>query len=116
MLKLISNAFKFTLQGRILVGLRMIEEHVELVVEDTGAGISESDLTRIFERFYRVQGAKGRTHEGTGIGLALVQELARLHGGTISAVSELGRGSRFIVTVPRGTDIFPTGRFQPGAR
>jgi signal transduction histidine kinase len=69
----------------------------QLTVEDTGVDIPKSELHKIFERFHRVEGTSGRTHEGTGIGLALVQELVKLHGGSISVESEDGFGMRFIV-------------------
>ncbi len=72
-----------------------------LEVKDTGTGIPEDELPRIFERFRRVRAARSRTHEGTGIGLALVQELVRLHGGTIRAESRLGQGTTVTVTIPR---------------
>src|SRR5262245_65935503 len=98
LLNLLSNAFKFTLQGGITVGLRERAEAVELVVADTGVGIPASDLPRVFERFHRVRGVESRTHEGTGIGLALVAELVKLHGGRITVESEPGRGSTFTVT------------------
>ena len=113
-LNLISNAFKFTFEGRILVRLRLTETHAELTVQDTGAGIAAEDLARIFERFHRIQGARSRSHEGTGIGLALVQELARLHGGIISASSQPDTGSTFTVTIPRGKDHLPADRIQAG--
>jgi signal transduction histidine kinase len=99
-LNLISNAFKFTLDGEIAVALALAGDHVELVVRDTGTGIPAGELDRVFERFHRVEGSKSRTHEGTGIGLALVQELVRLHGGTIRVASELGRGTAFTVSLP----------------
>src|SRR6185312_5998847 len=94
-LNLVSNAFKFTLEGQIAVRVREREACFELTVADTGTGIPEMDLPRIFERFHRVQGAKARTHEGTGIGLALVQELVRLHGGKVAATSTVGEGTTF---------------------
>lgn len=100
---LLSNAYKFTFHGRIHVEVNAGAEEVVLAVEDTGVGIPLAAQSRLFERFYRVPGAKGRTHEGTGIGLALVNELARLHGGMITVKSEPGQGSRFTVTLPRGT-------------
>jgi PAS domain S-box-containing protein len=99
-LNLISNAFKFTREGAIQVRLRASEDRAVLEVEDTGIGIPESELPRIFERFHRVEGARGRTFEGTGIGLALVSELVRLQGGEISVESEEGKGSVFRVSVP----------------
>jgi PAS domain S-box-containing protein len=102
-LNLLSNAFKFTLQGEIAVTLRQAGQEAELSVRDTGVGIPEEELPRLFERFHQIQGVQGRSLEGTGIGLALVQELVKLHGGSIRAESTCGRGSTFIVTVPLGS-------------
>jgi len=99
---LLSNAFKFTFNGEIEIALKVNAGSVELAVRDTGTGIPAAEVSRLFERFYRVKGAHGRTFEGSGIGLALVQELAKLHGGTIRVESEMGSGSTFIVSVPRG--------------
>ncbi len=79
-------------------------------MHDTGSGIPPEELPRLFERFHRVEGTKGRTHEGTGIGLALVQELVKIHGGTVCVVSEEGRGSTFSVTIPAGKDHLPAER------
>src|SRR6185312_8479026 len=101
-LNLLSNAFKFTLEGGITVRLRQDGRRVRLAVEDTGTGIPAQELPRLFDRFHRVEGARGRTHEGTGIGLALVQELVKLHGGEARAGSVLGQGSTFTVTLPLG--------------
>jgi signal transduction histidine kinase len=100
-LNLVSNAFKFTFAGEIAVHLRTVGDHVELSVRDTGTGIPVDALPKIFDRFYRVAGAHGRSFEGTGIGLALVSELARAHGGTVRAESVVGRGSLFVVAIPR---------------
>jgi signal transduction histidine kinase len=102
-LNLLSNAFKFTFEGEIAVRLRWRGDRVELSVADTGVGIAESDLPLVFRRFHRVKHARARTHEGTGIGLALVQELARLHGGGVTVASVEGRGTIFIVSVRTGT-------------
>jgi signal transduction histidine kinase/DNA-binding response OmpR family regulator len=107
---LLSNAFKFTFEGGIAIRLREVEGKAQLVVEDTGAGIPVEELTHLWERFHRVKGAKGRTYEGTGIGLALVQELVRLHGGTVSVISEVGRGSTFFINVPLGRGHLPAER------
>ena len=82
--------------------------HALLEVTDTGIGVEPQELPRLFERFHRVEGAQGRTHEGTGIGLALVMELVKLHGGQIEAESALGRGSTFRVRIPLGSAHLPS--------
>ena len=104
---LLSNAFKFTLSGEVALVLREEPGTVVLDVTDTGLGIPEAELPRIFERFHRVTGVSGRTHEGTGIGLALVRELVELHGGQVSVESEVGRGSTFRVRIPKGFGHLP---------
>ncbi len=109
-LNLVSNAFKFTLEGSITVRLRRRDADAVLEVIDTGTGIAASELPRIFDRFHRAPGGKSRTHEGTGIGLALVQELTRMHGGDVKAESTEGRGSTFEVSVPFGTAHLPRER------
>ncbi len=101
-LNLLSNAFKFTFEGSIAVTLDEHEGHVELTVRDTGIGIPQSEVARVFERFHRVEGARSRTHEGSGIGLALTAELVRLHGGDIAVTSVAGSGSTFVVRIPTG--------------
>ncbi len=106
-LNLISNAIKFTFHGRIEVTMRAVDGHAELAVSDTGIGIPKEELSHLFERFYRVEGSAGRTYEGSGIGLALVEELVRLQGGAITAESEEGKGSRFIVRLPLGLKHTP---------
>ncbi|MBS0168988.1 MAG: response regulator [Nitrospira sp.] len=109
-LNLLSNALKFTFDGDIAVRTSLGESHAELVVNDSGTGISESNLPRIFERFHRIRGARSRTHEGSGIGLALVQELVKLHGGTIGVASRVGVGTIFTVRIPRGKAHLPPDR------
>ena len=111
-LNLLSNAFKFTFQGEIRVELRAHDDYVQLRVADTGVGIPESELDRVFERFHRVRHARGRTHEGTGIGLALVQELARLHGGSVDVTSTEGRGTTFTVNIRTGIAHLPPDRIS----
>jgi len=101
-LNLLSNAFKFTLAGEIEVAVRSADAQAWLTVRDSGVGIPAEELPRMFERFHRVAGSRGRTHEGTGIGLALVQELVRLHGGSVSVQSVPNEGSRFTVGIPLG--------------
>jgi signal transduction histidine kinase len=111
-LNLLSNALKFTFDGGITVHMRVAPEHAELRVRDTGTGIANSELDNVFKRFHRIEGTRSRTHEGSGIGLALVTELVRLHGGTIRVESELGAGTTFIVQIPRGTTHLPAGRIR----
>ncbi|WP_234733894.1 ATP-binding protein [Tellurirhabdus bombi] len=109
-LNLISNAFKYTLEGRIHVQLTPEEGMAVLRVSDTGVGIPESELPHMFERFHRVENAGGRTHEGTGIGLSLVNELVLLHHGTIDVTSVEGAGSTFTVRIPLGNSHLPTNQ------
>jgi PAS domain S-box-containing protein len=101
-LNLLSNAFKFTLQGMIEVRLEAQGGQAVLTVRDTGVGIPSEELPQMFERFHRIERSRGRTQEGAGIGLALVQELSKLHGGTVDVESVLGQGSTFRVTIPLG--------------
>ncbi len=133
-LNLLSNAFKFTFEGEIEVRLRIADcglrieegresgghEHPQssirspryaiLTVRDTGTGIPEAEAPRLFERFHRVKGARGRSYEGSGIGLALVQELVKLHCGEVRVESEVDRGSEFTVTIPLGKAHLPAER------
>ncbi|MCG6136792.1 MAG: ATP-binding protein [Nostoc sp. LLA-1] len=111
-LNLLSNAFKFTFSGAITVILRQVQQQVKLTVSDTGIGISPAELPQLFERFHRVEGAQGRTQEGSGIGLALVQELVRLHGGQVQVESIEGGGTTFNITIPMGTAHLPPERIQ----
>ena len=115
-LNLLSNAFKFTFDGEIGVEVMPSADGTaaELVVRDTGTGIPLEELPHLFERFHRVEGAKGRTIEGSGIGLALVQELVRLHGGSIRVDSTPGKGSRFVVSLPFGSAHLPAGQAEDG--
>ncbi|ADO70960.1 ATP-binding protein [Stigmatella aurantiaca] len=116
-LNLLSNALKFTFEGEIAVVLRWLGTHVELTIQDTGTGIPAGELPRIFDRFHRVQGARSRTHEGSGIGLSLVQELVKFHGGTIRAESTLGQGTAFILSLPTGSAHLPPERLgESGAQ
>lgn len=101
-LNLVSNAFKFTFEGEIEVTLTQVDHAAELRVRDTGVGIPPEEIPHLFDRFHRVPSTRSRTHEGTGIGLALVCELVKLHSGSMRVVSTLGRGSTFFVNVPLG--------------
>ena len=106
-LNLLSNAMKFTMEGTIRVRVTATEDGVQVSVTDTGTGIPEHELAHLFERFHRVSGAVSRTHEGSGIGLALVSELVALHGGRVQAASTLGEGSTFTVWMPVGDAHLP---------
>jgi PAS domain S-box-containing protein len=107
---LLSNALKFTFDGEIRVTLRECAGSVKLTVSDSGTGIPEAELPHLFERFHRVRGARGRSYEGSGIGLALVQELVKLHGGAVQVTSKVDQGSTFVVSVPTGTAHLPEDR------
>jgi signal transduction histidine kinase len=104
---LVSNAFKFTMAGEIAVRVRAEAERFVLEVADTGIGIPEAELPKIFDRFHRVPGTSGRTHEGSGIGLSLVRELVELHGGRVSVTSAVGHGTTFRVEIPKGFAHLP---------
>ncbi len=109
-LNLLSNAFKHTFEGAITVRVRDGGESAIVEVADTGVGIAADELTRIFDRFHRVPNTRSRTHEGTGIGLALVQELVRWHGARIDVTSTEGVGTTFAIAIPYGTAHLPADR------
>lgn len=111
-LNLISNAFKFTFGGEIAVTLSEQDGEAVLEIRDTGVGIVQSELPKIFERFHRVMGAKGRTYEGSGIGLALVKEVVKLHGGEIAVASQPDEGTVFSVRLPFGSAHLPQDRLK----
>jgi DNA-binding response OmpR family regulator len=94
---------KFTPRGSIALRLDEGRDEVRLTVSDTGLGISAEELPRVFERFHQVPARGARSREGAGIGLSLVSDLARAHGGEVSVRSELGSGSEFTVRLPRAT-------------
>jgi signal transduction histidine kinase len=105
---LVSNALKFTEQGRIAVRVAEQPAAVSLEVADSGRGIGPRDLPHVFDRFYRAKQKAGDLREGTGIGLALVRELVERHGGQISVESALGAGTTFHVSIPKGHAHLPT--------
>jgi PAS domain S-box-containing protein len=112
-LNLLSNALKYTFTGGIEVRVQQVDDVARLTVRDTGIGIAEEELPRLFERFHRVADARGRSGEGSGIGLAMVRELVALHGGTITAESEPGAGTTFTVDLPLGIAHLPADRLAP---
>ena len=111
-LNLLSNAFKFTLEGSVSVRLSKHGQYAVLDVSDTGIGVPAHEQPRLFERFHRVENTQARTHEGTGIGLALVKELVNFHGGQIEVCSEPAKGSRFTVRIPFGTSHLAPDRIK----
>jgi signal transduction histidine kinase/DNA-binding response OmpR family regulator len=121
-LNLLSNALKFTFSGRIAVSLQALPGGAVLEVRDTGIGIAAEELPQLFQRFHRIESARARSAEGSGIGLALVQELARMHGGEVTVQSRPGAGSCFRVRVPFGHAHLPadhvdaTGELPPQRR
>lgn len=108
-MNLISNALKFTFEGGVTLRLLPLPDGgVCLTVKDTGIGISPQEIPMLFQRFHRVQGIRSRSHEGTGIGLALIQELVQLHQGSIRVVSEEFQGTEFILTFRGGCEHLPS--------
>ncbi|HEX9428675.1 MAG TPA: ATP-binding protein, partial [Candidatus Polarisedimenticolia bacterium] len=101
---------KHTFEGSIAVRLRWCGDRAELEVADTGVGIPETERARLFDRFHRVKGARSRSHEGTGIGLALIKELVGLHRGTVRVESREGAGSTFIIAIRSGSAHLPEGQ------
>ena len=101
LLNLLDNALKHTpAGGHIQVGWSLSGENVVLSIADTGSGITEEHMPHLFDRFYRVDQARGRADGGAGLGLAICQWIAQAHGGTINVTSQPGRGSRFDVSLP----------------
>ncbi|RLP55060.1 MAG: PAS domain S-box protein [Ketobacter sp.] len=114
-LNLLSNAFKFTFEGSVSVSLQAHEDGVELCVQDSGTGIPQDQLPHLFDRFHRIENARSRTHEGSGIGLALVQELVKLHGGSIKVESQIGTGTLFSIYIPLGKHHLPAEQVAESA-
>ncbi|GII82466.1 histidine kinase [Sphaerisporangium siamense] len=115
-LNLLSNALKFTFDGSVGVTVREEDAHAVVTITDTGIGIPPQELPRLFERFHRIESARSRSNEGSGIGLALVQELVGLHGGTITADSAEGEGTTFTIRLPVGSAHLPADSLvSPGA-
>ena len=104
---LLSNAVKFTFDGTISVRVRRDGGDAVIVVSDTGTGVPPDEIPRLFERFHRIENVAARSHEGSGIGLALVKELIELHGGTIVVDSVQGAGTTFTIRLPFGTAHLP---------
>ncbi|GLW35390.1 SpoIIE family protein phosphatase [Actinoplanes regularis] len=108
-LNLLSNALKFTFDGGIRVSVGAEDRYAVITVADTGVGVAEHEIPRLFERFHRIENVRSRSNEGSGIGLALVQELVGLHRGTIVADSTVGKGTTFTIRLPFGAAHLPKG-------
>ncbi|WP_427151998.1 SpoIIE family protein phosphatase [Streptomyces sp. TRM70308] len=106
-LNLLSNALKFTFEGTVRVAVRERDGQAVVTVRDTGVGVPAAEMPRLFERFHRIENARSRSNEGSGIGLALVRELVGLHGGTITADSAEGEGTCFTIRLPFGSAHLP---------
>jgi signal transduction histidine kinase len=100
LINLVSNAVKFTEEGKISITLSVIGSWMEIAVSDTGIGIREEDLNKLFIAYGRCGDAKNKKHEGTGLGLKISRDLADLLGGSISVTSIYGKGTTFIVSLP----------------
>jgi PAS domain S-box-containing protein len=112
-LNLLSNALKFTFDGFIRIAVYGEGSQAVVTVADTGIGISQQEMPRLFERFHRIENTRSRSNEGSGIGLALVQELVQLHGGTITASSTEGAGTTFTIRLPFGHAHLPADALVP---
>jgi PAS domain S-box-containing protein len=112
-LNLLSNALKFTFDGSIHVAVRGEGGQAVVTVADTGIGVPEQEMPRLFERFHRIENTRSRSNEGSGIGLALVSELVQLHGGTITASSTEGAGTTFTIGLPFGDAHLPPAALVP---
>jgi len=106
-INLLSNALKFTKEGgKVTVSVNKKDDLCKIEVTDSGIGINAEQLPYVFDRFYQADNSESREHEGTGIGLSLTKELVELHGGSITASSEPGKGSTFLITLPLGKEHF----------
>jgi two-component system phosphate regulon sensor histidine kinase PhoR len=103
LVNLLGNAVKYTPEGgRVTFRVNIKDQQIEVGVEDSGVGIAEDEIGKVFDKFFRSNDPRVQAQTGTGLGLALAQEVVRLHGGRISVESELNKGSTFTVTLPMG--------------
>ena len=100
LINLVSNAAKFTEEGKISITLSVIGSWMEIAVSDTGIGIKEEDFHKLFIAYNRIEDAKTKKHEGTGLGLVISKNIAELLGGSISVTSIYGKGTTFVVSLP----------------
>jgi len=107
---LAENAIKFTEAGSVRLGVRAHDTDVELTVSDSGPGIPPEALPHIFDRFYRADPARSRKVEGTGLGLAVANNIVRVHGGRMTVDSRTGEGTTFTVVLPTAASSAPSAR------
>jgi signal transduction histidine kinase len=106
---LLGNAIRYTpAGGQVDFRMRQVGGALVIEVADTGIGISQQDLPRIYEEFYRSPAARETVPEGSGLGMSIVKAVVERHGGTISVESEVGKGTRFTVSIPAGGPPLPT--------
>lgn len=105
-MNLVSNAVKFTHQGQISVTSSKSGEMIKIIIKDTGAGIEVEHQSRIFEEFFQIDGSQTRSHEGAGLGLAVVKRIVELHGGRVGLSSKPNLGSEFFLTFPTKPDRY----------
>ncbi len=100
-INLLDNAIKYTDNGKINIYLSEKRNNVEIIVEDSGIGIKDNHFPRLFERFYVVDKSRSRKIGGTGLGLSIVKHIVLLHDGNIQVESKVGKGTKFIINLPK---------------
>jgi PAS domain S-box-containing protein len=115
-LNLLSNALKFTFDGRVRVAVGRDGDRAVVTIADTGIGVAADEMPRLFERFHRIENARSRSNEGSGIGLALVRELVELHGGEITAASTPDEGTTFTIRLLFGAKHLPPDSLGAASR
>ena len=104
---LVSNGIKYTdTKGYVSVSVQLTNDYISLKVADNGMGVSKDNLSRLFDRFFRVDSTGSRKYGGTGLGLSIAKELTEIQGGTISVFSTLGKGTEFVVTIPKAEKTY----------
>jgi two-component system phosphate regulon sensor histidine kinase PhoR len=101
-INLLDNAIKYSKPGgTVLIDTSVVEDQIQIAIKDKGIGIEKQNLERLFERFYVVDKSRSRESGGTGLGLAIVKHIVQAHGGKITVISELNKGSTFIIHLPK---------------
>ncbi len=104
---LVSNGIKYTdVRGYVSVSIQLTNDYISMKVADNGMGVAKDNLARLFNRFYRVDSTGSRKYGGTGLGLSIAKELTEIQGGTITVASVLGKGTEFVVTIPKAEKLY----------